>query len=1090
MEPHGFDIDIVAGCNLRCPSCPQGNMRDAERPRGLMSLDTFKEIVAKIARENPVVNYIGLYSWTEPLLHPQVGDFIRVIKDYGYRCLLSSNFNRIEHLEDVLRARPDVLHLSMSGFYPETYKRTHKNGDIEKVKANMRELRRLMDRLDSQTHIVVVYHMYKDNLGDDLAGIQALCQELRFSINPVWAYLMPVEKIIDYHEDRLPKKDMEVIDLFAVTPHEAKDISLRHNQPDCEIRRNRTAINSDGSVALCCGVFDRKYVISENFLEKPQTELQRAKYQHELCKTCMSHAIHVTGGHAGIEEWNAIGLARAQQSVQKTAPIVPPIAAFQEKPVAKSKADITLYPEKPQTKPATTASSTRRPKLSVLIPTYNRADYLRECVESVMATTVDCEILVLDNASPDRTPEVLAELCARDSRIRVIRHDRNRGSWVNTAMAMREARGETLCLLGDDDSVLPGNFEKKLALLDAHPEIGLVYSTWHRIDERSQSLGVCRWPGLVDYSYIGGRNDFADQLPAGYIMHQAVVFRRELWEQCGGFEGWRVENGTPRWYKVWERPEIADEIEDLQGSHTDWDMLLRFCYHAKTAYINEPLANVRVHANSNTQNLGKAHGMFAEGRLAVWRKWLVDSDNPPVLDDSVWLRMQQAFVPDLQWEFGGDTQKIQHYVNSVQQIRQESLRKIERRFHALTVMPPEKPAATLSQDMTQAIVGSVPASFTRPAFVWNAPLFDPSGYAEEARNFLLALDEAGHTIAAQPIRWSERIAVLSAKEEARLRAMTRQTPQAGSIHVSHIFPPHFTRRADAHLNVGRTMFETDRLPQDWVAPCNQMDQVWVPSEFNRETFAKAGVEPDRLVVVPGAIDMTPYDPTLNPLPIEGRRGYNFLSIFDWSLRKGWDTLLRAYIEEFRAEEEVALILKTHSSLGYTTQQISDFIVNFLQNELGRDPESVPDIVLQATDIPAHFMPNLYRTADCFVLPTRGEGWGRPYMEAMAMGLPTIGTDWSGNTAFMNAENSYLLDYTLVPVPEAACREAETFRGHQWAEPDGTHLRRLMRQVFTERAEAKAKGAFARQDIAERFSYRRIAALIEETVAQQALPLAA
>jgi glycosyltransferase involved in cell wall biosynthesis len=377
------------------------------------------------------------------------------------------------------------------------------------------------------------------------------------------------------------------------------------------------------------------------------------------------------------------------------------------------------------------------------------------------------------------------------------------------------------------------------------------------------------------------------------------------------------------------------------------------------------------------------------------------------------------------------------------------------------------------------------------SFSWQAPLFDPSGYAEEARHFLLALDGAGHSVAAQSLRWGDRKAVLTAADERRLLAMTARTPARGGIHVSHIFPPSFTRRADADINVGRTMFETDRLPDAWVDACNRMEQIWVPGEFNRETFARAGVERDRLRIVPGAIDVRAYSEEVQPLAIDNARGFNFLSVFDWSLRKGWDVLLRAYVEEFSADEDVALILKTHSSLGYTIEEIGEAIVHYVGTKLGRDMSSTPEIILQDTNLPAHLMPNLYRAADCFVLPTRGEGWGRPFMEAMASGLPTIGTGWSGNTAFMNRDNSYLLDFKIVPVPDAACAEAEAFRGHRWAEPNHEHLKSLMREAYSNRPGAAAIGRAAREHIAANYCYEQVVKVIEQACAAQiSLPAAA
>jgi glycosyltransferase involved in cell wall biosynthesis len=91
------------------------------------------------------------------------------------------------------------------------------------------------------------------------------------------------------------------------------------------------------------------------------------------------------------------------------------------------------------------------------------------------------------------------------------------------------------------------------------------------------------------------------------------------------------------------------------------------------------------------------------------------------------------------------------------------------------------------------------------------------------------------------------------------------------------------------------------------------------------------------------------------------------------------------------------------------------------------------------------------------------------MEAMAMGLPTIGTRWSGNTAFMNDENSYLIEPTgIVDVPDIALQEVPTYRGHKWAEPSVEHLRQLMRYVFEHHDEAREKGCRARQDVTSKY----------------------
>lgn len=102
---------------------------------------------------------------------------------------------------------------------------------------------------------------------------------------------------------------------------------------------------------------------------------------------------------------------------------------------------------------------------------------------------------------------------------------------------------------------------------------------------------------------------------------------------------------------------------------------------------------------------------------------------------------------------------------------------------------------------------------------------------------------------------------------------------------------------------------------------------------------------------------------------------------------------------------------------------------------------------------------------------------------MACGLPTIGTNWSGNTAFMTSENSFLLDYRLVPVPQAGWHEIPAYRGHRWAEPDPEHLKALLSQVVDRREEARETGQWAREEVLKRFSLEAVGRKMAEALAR-------
>jgi glycosyltransferase involved in cell wall biosynthesis len=121
------------------------------------------------------------------------------------------------------------------------------------------------------------------------------------------------------------------------------------------------------------------------------------------------------------------------------------------------------------------------------------------------------------------------------------------------------------------------------------------------------------------------------------------------------------------------------------------------------------------------------------------------------------------------------------------------------------------------------------------------------------------------------------------------------------------------------------------------------------------------------------------------------------------------------------------------------------------------------------------MASLYRSSDCFVVASRGEGWNMPLMEAMACGLPAIATAWGGQADFVHDDIAYpLAVHGVVP----AVAKCPYYVGFSWAEPDEEHLRHLLRHVFEHPDEARARGVAAAAEMAARWTWddaaRRIA----------------
>jgi glycosyltransferase involved in cell wall biosynthesis len=133
---------------------------------------------------------------------------------------------------------------------------------------------------------------------------------------------------------------------------------------------------------------------------------------------------------------------------------------------------------------ATVLQGPAGPRLTIGMPVFNGARFIRPALDSLLAQTfTDFEILVADNASTDATPDICREYAARDSRVRYVRHDRNLGLFPNTEFLMREARGAYFMLVGDDDVYESGYAACLVSALETRPEVGLSYSDFAYVRE-------------------------------------------------------------------------------------------------------------------------------------------------------------------------------------------------------------------------------------------------------------------------------------------------------------------------------------------------------------------------------------------------------------------------------------------------------------------------------------------------------------------------------------------------------------------------------------------------------------------------------
>ena len=257
-----------------------------------MSVDLFERILEKIKAECPAeMPEIWLFSWGEPLLHPELATLVERARAARLPVHLSTNLNVEKGLKQLIKAQPDDLKVSLSGFSRESYERTHRDGDVFLLKANLFLLRHYLDLYRSKTRVWVGQHVYRHNQGD-IDAVRGVCSELGFEHHPSQAFFQPVEKLVQIGEGEVLASDSEVLDLLLTHPRDylANLRAHRSGIYDCELRFNQTAINVDGSVALCCSVYEPSNQLGVSFLDHDFEALESMKYAHEFCGRCRAQA--------------------------------------------------------------------------------------------------------------------------------------------------------------------------------------------------------------------------------------------------------------------------------------------------------------------------------------------------------------------------------------------------------------------------------------------------------------------------------------------------------------------------------------------------------------------------------------------------------------------------------------------------------------------------------------------------------------------------------------------------------------------------------------------------------------------------------
>jgi Flp pilus assembly protein TadD len=183
-------------------------------------------------------------------------------------------------------------------------------------------------------------------------------------------------------------------------------------------------------------------------------------------------------------------------------------------------------------------------------------------------------------------------------------------------------------------------------------------------------------------------------------------------------------------------------------------------------------------------------------------------------------------------------------------------------------------------------------------------------------------------------------------------------------------------------------------------------------------------------VIPWGVSRSLGEEPAPPLPLATRKRLKFLFVGGTIERKGIDLLLKTYTQVFSDKDDVCLVIKDMGvGTFYRGQTAEEMIAQ------ARQTPHAPEIEYLSRELSDEELAGLYRACDCLVQPFRGEGFGLPIIEAMALGLPVIVTGFGPTLDYCTPETAYLVPGRNVPFRQERVGDMETVGAPWWAEPE-------------------------------------------------------
>jgi len=344
-----------------------------------------------------------------------------------------------------------------------------------------------------------------------------------------------------------------------------------------------------------------------------------------------------------------------------------------------------------------------------------------------------------------------------------------------------------------------------------------------------------------------------------------------------------------------------------------------------------------------------------------------------------------------------------------------------------------------------------------------------SGYGQSATNYILSLHNSGkydikiHTFSKKPLP-----PIFSQNKCKLFKEMIDKKDDKDRINVFQIIPPMQRRVKRVGRSIGFFVFETFSPPVEWLSYLNKNSAIVTPSQFNYRILAHEQIKKP-LYYFPHCFDTKIYNKNVEKL--NNYEKFTFLFIGTWKIRKGYVPLIEAFLKEFDEHDNVQLIIKTDKlkeALEYVEKMKKQYKINKGKNT----------IIFEDKKYSEEDISRFIKSVDVVVSPTFGEGFLLPGLQAMALDVPIIVTDFSGPLDYASEEtctffnkSGFTLHSSMDGVPQ--------FRRKKWAFVSTKEIRKKMRYAMDNYKILQEKSRNGYKFVHENFNYEKTENIFSE-----------